>query len=94
MEIWPLRFEAPNREKRESGIRMEVRNRSKLTHKDGSRGEERKQSGKWNNEIKNLTKKTHYYQPLHIVAKTLYQITKCNQTFTANNIYLFTNIYH
>jgi len=41
---------------------MEVRNRSKLTHEDGSRGEERreeKQSGKWNNEIKNLTKNTH-----------------------------------
>jgi hypothetical protein len=44
MEIWPLRFEAPNREKRESGIRMEVRNRSKLTHKDGSRGEERRKA--------------------------------------------------
>jgi hypothetical protein len=75
---------------------MEVRNRSKLTHEDGSRrGEERreeKQSGKWNNEIKNLTKNTHYYQPLHIVAKTLYQITKCNQTFTANNISIYKHI--
>ncbi|HZC50680.1 MAG TPA: hypothetical protein VE244_16640 [Nitrososphaeraceae archaeon] len=50
MEIWPLRFEAPNREKRESGIRMEVRNRSKLTHKDGSRGEERRGEEKSNQE--------------------------------------------
>jgi hypothetical protein len=29
------------REKRESGIRMEVKNSSKLTHEDGSRGEKK-----------------------------------------------------
>ncbi|HKG42163.1 MAG TPA: hypothetical protein VKA98_08500 [Nitrososphaeraceae archaeon] len=42
MEIWPkIGFEAPNREKRESGIRMEVRNRSKVTNEDDS-SEEKK----------------------------------------------------
>ena len=36
------KIEAPNREKRESGIRMEVRNRSKVTDEDGFKRREEK----------------------------------------------------